>query len=200
MGASAADGILHSSPAMQPPGRTGAAGFGRFLLTESPYILILIMALGGIGYSSFVGQPILGYWLLLAPAFAVLCVIGGLRHTHSTHEVVDLVWTQVLQWSAFVLAMYVLTVAPFRVAVSGNATALLQLMMLALGTFVSGVNTRSWRIGLVGIILLLAVPVVSWIELSSTLFVLGLGIILLVVLGLFWIVERRISKRAATQT
>jgi hypothetical protein len=157
---------------------------------------MLTMALGGIAYRGFVGHPILGYWVFLMPIFGLLCIVGGLRHTHSTKEVVDLVWMQILHWSAFLTGMYILTLTPVQSTLDDNATALLQLMMLALGTFVAGVSTRSWHVGVVGIVLLLAVPVVSWIEMSSVLIVLSLVALLLVV-GLLWKAERRIVGRPA---
>jgi hypothetical protein len=101
---------------------------------------------------------------------------------------------QGLQWFGFLAAMYILTLAPVRGTLNDNSIALMQLMMLALGTFVSGVNIRSWRIGIVGVILLFFVPIVGWIDLSSTLIILGM-MTLLIVLGLFWAVERRVARR-----
>jgi hypothetical protein len=196
MVASTADSFSVGPPAEHQPARSGSFGIGRFLVIESPYILMLMMALGGIAYRGFIGHPILGYWVFLMPVFALLCIVGGLRHTQSSKEVIDLLWMQVLQWSAFLLAMYVLTLRPVKGALDDNAMALLQLMMLALGTFVAGVSTRSWRVGLVGFILLVAVPVVSWIDMSATLIIISL-VTLLVALGLFWMVERRIARRLA---
>jgi hypothetical protein len=194
MGASNADRFVVSPPAEQQPSQSPSFGVGHFLLIESPYILMLMMALGGIAYRGFVGHPILGYWVFLMPVFGVLCIVGGLRHTGSTKEVVDLVWMQALQWSAFLVGMYVLTLRPVRGTLDDNAAALLQLMMLALGTFVAGVSTRSWRVSVVGFVLLVAVPVVSWIEMSSTLIVLSL-VTLLIVVGLLWMAEHRIARR-----
>ena len=196
MVASTVGGFAATPTTRQQTGQAGSFGIGRFLLVESPYLLMLLMALGGIAYRGFIGHPILGYWVFLMPVFGILCVIGGLRHTQSAKEVVDLVWMQTLQWTAFLAGMYVLTLGPVKGTLDDNAAALLQLMMLALGTFVAGVSTRSWRVGVVGFILLIAVPVVSWIDMSGTLIGMG-AITLLIVVGLFWVVERRIARRLA---
>ncbi len=196
MVASTVDDFTVTPQAERPPTHNRLSGIGRFLLMDSPYILMLVMALGGIGYRGFVGHPILGYWVVLMPVFALLCIVGGVRHTQSTREVVDLVWMQLLQWTAFLLSMYVLTLKPVQGALDDNAVALLQLMILALGTFVAGVNTRSWRICLVGFVLLVAVPVVSWVDMSSTLIVMSL-VTLVIVVALFWTIERRIARRIA---
>jgi hypothetical protein len=196
MVALAAEGYVATPTPEQQTTRTDSVGIGRFLVRESPYILMSMMALGGIAYRGFVGHPILGYWVFLMPIFGVLCIVGGLRHTHSTKERVDLLWMQILHWSALLTGMYILTFTSVRSTLDDNAAALLQLMVLALGTFIAGVSTRSWRVGVVGIVLLLAVPVVSWIEKSSALIVMSLVALLLVV-GLLWMAERRIVGRQA---
>jgi hypothetical protein len=176
--------------------QTHPVGIARFLVREFPYILMSMMALGGIAYRGFVGHPILGYWVFLMPIFGVLCIAGGLRYTHSRKEVVDLLWMQILHWSALLTGMYILTFTSVRSTLDDNAAALLQLMVLALGTFIAGVSTRSWRVGVVGIVLMLAVPVVSWIEMSSALIVMSLVALLLVV-GLLWMAERGTVGRPA---
>jgi hypothetical protein len=196
MVALAAEGYVATPTPEQQTTRTDSVGIGRFLVRESPYILMSMMALGGIAYRGFVGHPILGYWVFLMPIFGVLCIVGGLRHTHSGKEVADLLWMQILHWSALLTGMYILTFTSVRSTLDDNAAALLQLMVLALGTFLAGVSTRSWRVGVVGIVLLLAVPVVSWIEVSSALIVMSLVALLLVV-GLLWMGERRIVGRPA---
>ena len=195
MVSSTAEGIVAVPPVEQTSAHRESVGIGRFLFRESPYILMLLMALGGIAYRGFLGQPILGYWVFLMPVFGLLCIVGGLRHTNSAKEVVDLVWMQILHWSAFLAGMYILTFTPVRATLDDNAAALLQLMMLALGTFVAGVSTRSWRIAVVGFVLLVAVPIVGWIQVSSTLIVLSLVALLLVV-GLLWMAERSLVRPA----
>jgi len=73
------------------------------------------------------------------------------------------------------------------------ATSLALLTLLALGTFLAGVNFLSLQICLLGLAMALAVPAIAWLK-QSVLF-LVLGAALLIGLGLaFW--PRRTDKRA----
>ena len=139
MGTSTAGGMVAGPAAGQPPARPRPFGFARFLLFQSPYILMLLLVLGGITYRAFIGHPIVGYWIMLMPAFCVLCIIGGLRHTKSTKEIVELVLTQVVQWAVFLAALFVLTLGPVRSMLDDDAAALLQLTMLAVATILAGI-------------------------------------------------------------
>lgn len=56
---------------------------------------------------------------------------------------------------------------------NADATALMVLALLALGTFTAGIQTDCWRISLVGIVLGLAVPAAAWLEQSTLLLLLG---------------------------
>jgi len=58
--------------------------------------------------------------------------------------------------------------------VNDNATGLTLLILLALGTFVSGVHARVWRICLVGVFLGLGVPTVAWVQDFATLLLVGI--------------------------
>jgi len=65
------------------------------------------------------------------------------------------------------------------------ATSLVLLMLLALGTFLAGLNLSSFQICFVGVAMALAVPAIAWFK-QSALFLL-LGAVLLIGLGLtFW--------------
>ena len=196
MGTSTAGGMVAGPAAGQPPARPRPFGFARFLLFQSPYILMLLLVLGGITYRAFIGHPIVGYWIMLMPAFCVLCIIGGLRHTKSTKEIVELVLTQVVQWAVFLAALFVLTLGPVRSMLDDDAAALLQLTMLAVATILAGMTARSWRVALVGLLLLVAVPVISWIDMSTSLIFVGM-VTLVIVVVIFWVTERRLFRRQA---
>ena len=47
-----------------------------FWIRELPFSLVLILLLG-VAYTSFLKQPIMGYWELLAPIIGVVCVGSG---------------------------------------------------------------------------------------------------------------------------
>ena len=48
-----------------------------FWIRELPFSLVLILTLLGVAYTSFLKQPIMGYWELLAPVIGLVCVGSG---------------------------------------------------------------------------------------------------------------------------
>jgi hypothetical protein len=65
------------------------------------------------------------------------------------------------------------------------ATSLVLLMLLALGTFLAGINLLSVQICFLGLAMALAVPAIAWLK-QSALFLL-LAVVLLIGLGItFW--------------
>nr|WP_294529710.1 hypothetical protein [uncultured Rhodopila sp.] len=194
MSASTADGLVGSSTSGPPPVRR--RGFGGFLLVDSPYILMLLAALGGISWRAFYGQPILGYWQILLFAFAALSIWAGLARARTSRQVYGLVWTQVLHWAAFYAAMLVLASTSVRAELDDNAISDLILTMLALALFLAGVHGRAWRLSVVGIILGAAIPAVTWFQTSSTL--IGFcGVVFVVVLLAFFFLRGRTGVRSA---
>jgi hypothetical protein len=192
MSASTAAGPIGSTAAEPPPVRRH--GFGRFLFVDSPYILMLLAAFGGISYRAFYGQPILGYWQVLLVAFGALCIWAGLPRAKTTRQVYDLVWTQVLHWAAFFGVIMLLAASPVRAQLDNDAISLCILAMLSLATFVAGVHARAWRLCVVGLVMAAAIPAVTWLETSATL--IGFcAVMFLVVLLAFFMARRRTPLR-----
>jgi len=75
-----------------------------FWIRELPYILVFILTILGVAYTSYTKKPILGYWELLAPVIALVCISAGWRRAPTRSARVHLIWTQVLHWGAFLLA------------------------------------------------------------------------------------------------
>jgi hypothetical protein len=48
-----------------------------FWIRELPFSLVLILTLLGVAYTSFLKQPLMGYWELLAPVIGLVCVGSG---------------------------------------------------------------------------------------------------------------------------
>jgi hypothetical protein len=194
MSASTAAGPIASTTAAPPPVRRH--GFGRFLFVDSPYILMLLAAFGGISYRAFYGQPILGYWEVLLVAFGALSIWAGLSRARTTRQVYDLVWTQVLHWAAFFGVVMLLATGPVRTQLDADAISLCILAMLSLATFIAGVHSRAWRLCVVGLVMAAAIPAVTWIETSATL--IGFSVVtFLVVLLVFFMARRRNPLRSA---
>src|SRR5262249_35021513 len=143
-----------------------------FLLREWPYLVVLVLALFGVAYTSFARTPITTYWIVLAPLIAIICVVTRWRDAATREQRLRLIWTQALHWGAVLVAsilMFVVAVSRMR---NPDATALAALRVLALGTFTAGVHIASWEICLVGIALGLGVPAIAWFEQSALLLLL----------------------------
>src|SRR5436305_7442766 len=81
-----------------------------FLLREWPYLLVLVLSLFGIAYSSFSRTPMTIYWIVLAPLIGIICVITRWRDFANGAERLRLIWTQALHWAAVVVAMHLMFV------------------------------------------------------------------------------------------
>jgi hypothetical protein len=150
------------------------------LKIDLPYIIMLSMAVFGIGIVTLTGEAFPLYWELLTPIYCAICIYIGWRHAKTQHDRVKLVWTQILHWAAFLAAMWLIYSPALRSLVDVNATGLNLMTILALATFVAGVHAEAWQISVVGLILALFVPAMAIIQRSSL-------FILVALLGLVFI-------------
>ena len=67
-----------------------------FLVREWPYLLVLILAIFGVAYTSFSKTPITTYWIVLAPFIGLICVITRWRDAENREQRLRLIWTQAL--------------------------------------------------------------------------------------------------------
>ena len=164
-------------------------GIGAFLLRDLPYAAMLVLGVGGLVLTSFRGATWY-YWMMLAPAYALIVIVSGWRNLETGAERMRLVVTQLLHWAAFLGAMWLMFLPEVRGVVNDNATSLALLILLALGTFVAGVHAAVWKICVVGVLLALAVPAVAWVQESAVLLLISA---LLIAGGavLFVIISRR---------
>jgi hypothetical protein len=169
-----------------------------FLVREWPYLLVLILALFGVAYTSFSRTPITKYWIVLAPFIGLICVITRWRDAENREQRLRLIWTQALHWAAVLVAMRLMFVADVSRMMNADASALAALTVLALGTFTAGVHIASWRICVVGIVLALGVPAIAWLEQSTLLLLLIAVVVVVVVAPFFWHRKRSAQHPAAS--
>jgi hypothetical protein len=156
------------------------------LLRELPYLLMLVLAVFGVAYTSFSGTPMTIYWIVLAPLIGIMCVITRWRDAATREQRVRLIWTQVLHWGAVLLAIHLMFVADIGRMMNADASALAALTVLALGTFTAGVHVAAWRICLVGIVLALGVPAIAWLEQSALLLLLVVIVLVALIAPFLW--------------
>ena len=95
-----------------------------FWIRELPYILVFILTILGVAYTSYTKKPILGYWELLAPVIALVCIGAGWRRAPDRSARLHLIWTQALHWCAFLLVMTLMLVSEVQRILSAGATGL----------------------------------------------------------------------------
>ncbi|MFZ3327520.1 MAG: hypothetical protein WA231_17270 [Methylocella sp.] len=161
-----------------------------FLIRDWPYIAMLALAVIGVAYTSTARQAMTTYWIVLAPFFGVICVITRWRDVEGKAPHWQLIQTQALHWVAVLVAMYLVFVADVKQMMNSDASALVLLTVLALGTFAAGVHVAAWRICVVGVELAIAVPAIVWLD-QATLLLLLVAIALVAIFVLYFMYKRQ---------
>jgi len=165
-----------------------------FWIRELPFSLVLILTTIGVAYTSFSKHPITGYWEVLAPLIALVCVGSGWESAIDNSARLRLVATQAVHWLAFLLVMNMLLLSSVQRIFNAQATGLAIFTLLALGTFTAGVHVLSWQVCLLGLIMALGIPAIAWIENSALLVVLVVAAILGIVAVFWWRWQQRHTR------
>ncbi|HEX4408860.1 MAG TPA: hypothetical protein VH206_08810 [Xanthobacteraceae bacterium] len=162
-----------------------------FWVKELPFALVLILTMIGVAYTSFSKHPITGYWEILAPLIALVCVSSGWPAAADRTARLRLILTQVLHWVAFLIVMNMLLLPSVQQIFTANSTGLAIFTLLALGTFTAGVQVLSWQVCLLGLIMALGIPAIAWIENSALIGLLVVGVVVGVVVVIWWYLRER---------
>jgi hypothetical protein len=157
----------------------------RWLLHDLPFIIMLMLAVVGLAFR----LPV-AYWFILVPVFSIISIVAGWRHFQTRQERVSLVYSLALDWFALMVAVYLLYNRDVRNVLNANADSLTMMILLALGTFVAGVQAKVWRICAVGAALFLAVPAVGWLD-QSPLLLSAITVVIIAIGGLIWWISQR---------
>jgi hypothetical protein len=152
---------------------------------------MLLLALMGVIFR----LPV-SYWVILTPVFGVISVAAGLRHFMTRNARVELIYKLALCWASVLLAIYLLYDRGVQGVLNANANSLAMLILLALGTFVAGVQAGVWRICAVGGILFLAVPGLGWLD-QSPLLLTAASLLIIALGGLAWWMNQLGGKEAS---
>jgi hypothetical protein len=156
-----------------------------FVKRELPYVAVLVLAIFGVAYTNIAHQPLTGYWEFLAVVMAALCVFTQWDKTPDRKARMTLIWMQALHWIAILVMMNVVLLSGVQNMLPAPAASLVLLTLLAVGTFLAGVNFLSFRICFLGVAMAASVPAIAWLKQSALFLVLGAA--LLIGLGIaFW--------------
>lgn len=166
----------------------------RGLSDNLPFVVIIALGLIGISWTGLSRAPTATYWVIVTPIIALICIYTGWRHTLSG-ERIGMAVTQVLQWAAVLIAMYLLTVSDVERSLNANALGLMILTLLALGVFVAGLNLRTWKLCLTGAFLAVSVPAIAWLQDAALLLVM-IEVVLIALLFAYWWLRDRFRADA----
>ncbi len=150
-------------------------------------IAMLLLALVGVVFR----LPVT-YWVILTPVFAVISIAEGWSHFLSRNARLALIYRVALDWCALLLAIYLLYNSGVQGVMNTNAISLAMVILLALGTFVAGVQARVWQICAVGGALFVVVPSLGWLD-QSPLLLAAATCLIIGLSGLAWWVTQRRS-------
>jgi hypothetical protein len=156
-----------------------------FLRRQLSFLAILALAIAGVAYTNISHQPLVGYWEFLAITTGLACVLTKWGDFEDREARLRLMWTQALHWAAVLVAMNVMLFSGVQQLLPAPATSLVLLILLALGTFLAGLNLLSLQICFLGGALALAVPAISWIK-QSALFLVLAAVALIGLVMAFW--------------
>jgi hypothetical protein len=128
-----------------------------FWVRELPFTLVLILTIAGVAYTSFSKKPIVGYWEILAPIIALVCVAAGWQEAGDKNGRLRLIVTQALHWFAFLLVMNLMLLRRQTCHESTCTPA------------VKVPSARRVKTDSPGLIMALGIPAIAWIENSALL-------------------------------
>jgi len=140
------------------------------LFRKSPYIALLVLTIAGVAFTSIEQTPLIRYWEFLAVAAAIICIATGWRD-YDKQGRFQLIWKEVLHWIAIIVAMRIVLLPGIQTMLTGPATGYALLLLLALGTFLAGLNI-SWQLCVLGFAMALAVPAMLWLKQTALLAIL----------------------------
>lgn len=184
LSAGSASAIPDSPPKRRKP------NFFMWFIQALPFLVLTIGAVVGMAATTITGQPKKLYWSVFTPVAAVVCVLEGWRVAKTAGEYTSALFTQVFQWLAVGVALFLLTMTPARAMMNDDSVGLSLLIVIALSVFTSGVYLRAWRLLVSGAFLAGAVFAVSFIE-AYAIVLMGGVLGLLCVLGLVgWLLRK----------
>jgi len=165
-----------------------------FLQRKLAFVVLLVMAIVGVAYTNISQQPLVGYWEFLALATGIVCVMTQWSSARDKQARLRLIITQGLHWVAILVTMNIVLLSGLQGMLPAPATGLVLLTLLALGTFLAGVNFLSLQICFLGVAMAIAVPAIAWLK-QSVLFLLLAAVLVIGLVMTFW--PRQADERPA---
>lgn len=137
------------------------------LLRTLPYLVVLALTIAGVAFTSITHTPLIRYWELLAATTAIICVTTGWSD-YDKEGRFEFVWKQAAHWTAIIVAMRIVLLPDIQTMYTAPATGYTLLLLLALGTFLAGLNI-SFQLCVLGFAMVVAVPAMLWLKQTALL-------------------------------
>jgi uncharacterized membrane protein HdeD (DUF308 family) len=157
-----------------------------FGLYEIILIMLILLAIIGIGITDFSPAESHRYWFAMVPVFAGACLIlEWSRARGKGQKWSTILRTQLLLWLGLLLAVRLAYLLLHTGRLDNENTGLIILLLLALTTFFAGIHL-GWRLFIVGIFLGLALIGATYLEEFVWIFL----FIAIVVVAIFLLLKR----------
>jgi hypothetical protein len=131
---------------------------------EIIFVMLVVLALVGVGITDFSPAHSYWYWFAMAPIFACSCLI--IEWTHVRNEGKrwsSILRTQLLTWFGLLVAVQAVFLLLRAGRLTYESTGLIILLLLALTTFIAGVDL-GYQLCLLGGFLCLTLLMVAYME------------------------------------
>jgi hypothetical protein len=155
-------------------------------LTNYEWILMVLMALAiiGVGMTYFYPDRSYRYWLAIVPVFGVACLsLEWARLKSKGKGFWPIIKDQFYHWSGVLVSVYLVYLLFNAQQLNNQNAGLVVLLVLALATFLAGIQL-GWRLYLLGGFLWLVLLMAAY--LTGYLWVLILGGTLIMAIYIYW--------------
>ena len=137
------------------------------LLRTLPYLVVLVLTIAGVAFTSITHTPLIRYWELLAVATAVICVITGWPD-YDKEGRIELISKQAAHWTAIIVAMRIVLLPDISDDVY-RARHGLHTIAAAGAWYVSRWLNISFQLCVLGFAMVIAVPAMLWLKQTALL-------------------------------
>jgi len=178
----------------ETPIRQRRSSFLVWFIQALPFLVLGVGAVVGMAATTVTGQPKRFYWEIYTPFAALVCVLEGWRVSKSAADFTAVLFTQVFQWLAVAVALYLLMLTSVRAMMNDDSVGLALLTIIALSVFTAGIHLRAWRLLVIGAFLACTVIAIAFIEAFAILLMAGV-FALLCLLGLAgWFMRNKSAR------
>ena len=134
------------------------------MIGQSLFISLVVLALIGVVISNISPSDAHGYWIFLLVVFAGTAIYCGRKQASMDGENMGgLVLKQVIHWGAALVAILCVYTLLHTGRINYEEAGLIMLLILALATFLAGIQV-GWRFYVLGTLLALTTVVAAYIE------------------------------------